>query len=119
MCSSDLASLLAGPAAVVGAREGADAGVGDGLMGRVEHEAGDLLDAQPPGQVGGPLGGGQAPVLVGQEPAGAGQVLEQQPVDLDDGGARRAQGGSVRLGVKGDDGLGAAGGGGGGFILQK
>ena len=104
------AGLLAGPAAVVGAREGADAGVGDGLVGRVEHEAGDLLDAQPPGQVGGPLGGGQAPVLVGQEPAGAGQVLEQQPVDLDDGGARRAQGGPVRLGVEGDDGLGAAGG---------
>ena len=54
------------------------------LVGREAHEAGDLLDGQASGQVLGALLGGQAPVLVGDELAGALEVLEREAVLLDE-----------------------------------
>ncbi len=66
-------------------------GVGDGavvldlgLVTGEAHEAGDLVHSHAAGQVLGALLGGKAPVLVGDELAGALEVLEGVAVDLDE-----------------------------------
>ena len=81
--------------APVGAGPGGTGLGRDGLVGRVHHQPGDLLNAQPGGQVLRPGLGVQPPVLVGEKLPGAGQILEVEAVHLEDRGPGGAQVGAV------------------------
>ena len=83
-------ALLEGLAAV-GSGEGACGHGGDGLVGAVHHQARNLGDAEPGGQIPGPFLRRQPPVLVGQQLSGALQVLEVQSILLQNRGRGHAQ----------------------------
>ena len=78
------------------------------LVRGIEHESGDLLGGQPGRQVRRSLFGGEPPVLVGQQRARAGQILEIQAVLFN-----KPDAGVLIIGQSGAVGLGEAGGSGG------
>ena len=68
------------------------------LVAAVEHQAGDLLDAELRGQVLRPLQGGLAPVFVDVERAVAVEVLEDFPADMEERGGADAERRAAALG---------------------
>lgn len=104
------ADFCQGLPAVVRAGGRSVAFVGDGLVRRAGDEAGEHVDAETADEVGSALPDARAPARVEQELAGAGEVLQEVAVDLDDGSGGGDELGAVVLGVVGEGRLDGCGG---------